>query len=140
MRDRMGRTDDRAESVFITVRDLKDIHRRLIDAGPECEAGLRDAVRDDGTLDFIVSGANRIDDHLERASFLMHRIAVWHPFYEGNKRTALSAADGTLRVYSKMCIAESPERVNDFVRKVASGSADECEIALWLKNATKAIR
>ena len=131
--------NDRDAADLITVRDLTEIHRRIIDAGPECEASLRDAVRDEATLDFIVMGANGISDPLERAAFLLHRIATQHPFFEGNKRTALSAAAGTLIVYAKKHMRGSPEKINEFIRKAASGNAEEREIVLWLKAVTEDI-
>jgi len=128
-----GSENDQVRAEFITVSELKKIHRRLIDEGPEDEAPLRDAVRDEGTLDFIISRANRITDHWERSAFLLHRIATWHPFYEGNKRTAFTVADGTLRVYAKMRISESPDKINIFVRKTADSKTEEAEVVLWLR-------
>jgi death-on-curing protein len=141
MADGAGPENDQLRVEFITVGELKKIHRRLIDVGPEDEAPLRDAVRDEATLDFIAIGANKIADPLERAAFLLHRIATWHPFFEGNKRTAFTAADGTLRVYSKMRINESPEKIDVFIRSVASGKTEETEVVSWLETvATELIR
>jgi len=116
---------------YISVSDRKKFHRHAIDAGSIDEVSLRDAVRDEGALFFIAEGANGITDPLERAAFLLHRIAVRHPFYEGNKRTALLAAEDALTQFG-YCIKESPE-LNQKVRDIASEVLEEGEIVPWLK-------
>ena len=52
----------------IDLNYILDIHRSAIDAGIRDEAKLRDAVRDMGTLEYIVDKANRIRDEIKRAS------------------------------------------------------------------------
>ncbi|MCL1905312.1 MAG: Fic family protein, partial [Methanomassiliicoccaceae archaeon] len=113
----MGSTKGRniVRRIYVTVEDLMEMHRYAIDEGPEDEASLRDSVRDEAALYFIAEGANNIEDHFERAAFLMHRIATRHPFYEGNKRTALSAAGGTLNVFAGLRIRGPKDSMNDFV-------------------------
>ena len=123
----------------ITVICLKKIHRRAIDAGSMDEASLRDAVRDEGALFFIAEGANRIVDPLERAAFLLHRIAVRHPFYEGNKRTALLAAEYIL-ARSGYRINESQQDKNKHVREIAAECLEEDGIIPWLKTVVATIR
>jgi len=122
----------------INVDILKDLHRHAIDSGSRDEASLRDAVRDEGALFFIAEGANRLTGPLERAAFLIHRIATRHPFYEGNKRTALLAAEDVLTQFG-YCIKDSSE-LNQQVRDIAAGCLEEDEIISWLETVVVPIR
>ncbi|MCL1983870.1 MAG: Fic family protein [Methanomassiliicoccaceae archaeon] len=126
--------------IYVTVEDLMEMHRYAIDEGPEDEASLRDSVRDEAALFFIVEGANNIRDHFERAAFLMHRIATRHPFYEGNKRTAFLAADSMLRTYTGMRMKGPTTETNEFIRRMAAEITEEEKILPWLRTITELIR
>ena len=138
----MGSTKGRniVRRIYVTVEDLMEMHRYAIDEGPEDEASLRDSVRDEAALYFIAEGANNIEDHFERAAFLMHRIATRHPFYEGNKRTAFLAADSVLRTYAGMPIKGPVAEMNDFIRKTAAEVIAEEKIMPQFITVTKPTR
>ena len=76
----------------ITVDFLMEIHRYAIESGGGDETKLKDAVLYLGTLEYIADRANRIQNELDRAAFLLHSVANYHPFVEGNKRTAFLLA------------------------------------------------
>jgi len=132
-KDRANGKERSTETINIEI--LREIHRYAIDAGSKDEISLRDAVRDEAALFFISEEANTIIDDIRRAAFLLHRIATRHPFIEGNKRTALLAAEDALGA-SGLSIRESPKIINEVVRKIASGDMEEDEIVLWFKSIT----
>jgi death-on-curing protein len=114
----------------ITLEYLMDIHRYAIKSGVRDELKLKDAVLYIGTLEYIVDKANRIDDELSRASFLLYSVANHHPFVEGNKRTALLLAEVTLR---KCYIEADGPEVNRMVRRIAAGELNEQQTKEWIK-------
>jgi len=118
----------------IDLNYILDIHRSAIDAGIRDEAKLRDAVRDMGTLEYIVDKANRIRDEIKRAAFLLYSIANYHPFVEGNKRTALLLAEVTLK---ECYIDANGQEVNQMVRKIAAGELDEMQTIKWIEERYK---
>ncbi len=101
--------------------DLMEIHRRAILCAAGDESAFLEAVRDRGTLDHIVERAEKAQDPLGRALEYMRLIAVWHPFFEGNKRTAYLAAQATL---GDEVIDGDPAELDRLVRLVAQGSMD----------------
>ncbi len=100
---------------------LMEIHRRAILCAAGDESAFLEAVRDRGTLDHIVERAEKAQDPLGRALEYMRLIAVWHPFFEGNKRTAYLAAQATL---GDEVIDGDPAELDRLVRLVAQGSMD----------------
>jgi death-on-curing protein len=118
----------------ITVDYLMAVHGRAIDAGIRDEAKLKDAVRDIGTLEYIADKANRIRDELERAAFMMYSVANYHPFVEGNKRTALLLAETVLK---ESYIDVDGVEMNRMVRKIAAGELDETQTKKWMTEKSK---
>ncbi|MCL2711685.1 MAG: Fic family protein [Methanomassiliicoccaceae archaeon] len=114
----------------ITVDRLMVVHRSAIVSGMMDELKLKDAVRDIGTLEYIVEKANSIRDDLSRAAFLLYSIANYHPFVEGNKRTAFLMAG----VVSKKCdLKEEAHESNIMIRKIAAGEMDEEGVKRWIE-------
>ncbi|MBR4227200.1 MAG: Fic family protein [Candidatus Methanomethylophilaceae archaeon] len=100
---------------------LMEIHRRAILCAAGDESALLDAIRDKGTLDHIVEKAEKAQDPLGRALEYMRLIAIWHPFFEGNKRTAYLAAQAAL---GDRVIDGDPAELDRLVRLIAQGSMD----------------
>ncbi|MCL2031926.1 MAG: Fic family protein [Methanomassiliicoccaceae archaeon] len=120
------------------VEVLKDIHRKVIDKGSAEEQSLRDNVRDEGTLHHIAASSWNISDPVARAAFLLHRVATQHPFMEGNKRTAWTAAMSILRAEGYY-IEENSRGIDVFVRRVASGDIEEQDIVKWFKERMRSL-
>jgi prophage maintenance system killer protein len=56
-----------------------------------------------------------------------------HPIYQGNKRTALEAAQMLLYFNNDgSIISGNPEKINEFVREISVGKYDIEEIIEWI--------
>ena len=109
-----------------------DINRIAISIKPS-EIGLAGLVRSESDLYFLGLKLESCEDTFERAANALYGIAYYHPFYEGNKRTALLTCelllDG-LRI-------DAPEKeIYHFVLDVACGRIDIGYITKWLKDNT----
>ena len=72
---------------------------------------------------------------LEKAAVLMYSIIVFHPFIDGNKRTALLATYFFL--FFNGYSLNLSEEVVQVVLKIADGKMDEKAILEWLKKNTR---
>jgi len=115
----------------ITVNMIKEIHRAAIISGSRDEMSLIDLVRDEGTLFYIADKANKIDDEIERASFMLFSIAYLHPFVEGNKRTAVLAAE--IALGPDLFIDADAEELNAAVRRIGSHLGTIEHTKEWMK-------
>ena len=100
---------------------LMDIHRIAIGYAVNDESSLTDTVRDEGTLDYIASRAEDIDDPTERAAWLLWSVSTMHPFMEGNKRTAVLACEFALGNRG-LDVDDREDALNALIRIIASGS------------------
>lgn len=99
-RSRKRIVSNNKESFEASVRRSKDCverikreHKRiLLSSDRDYEQELSDAVNSDAPLQSICDDAEYVTDVFEYAAIAIERIAVFHPFVEGNKRTAFSTA------------------------------------------------
>lgn len=89
--------------ITFSVEMILDIHTEIIDTfrnlaqrNGEDETAIVYDVRDAATLDFIVMAINLAPTPVEQAAVALHRIASQHPYFDGNKRTALIVAETIL--------------------------------------------
>lgn len=75
----------------LTTRKIIEIHDDII----KKYGGTR-GVLSEATLDMLVYAVNRENDVFKKAALILHRIAAQHPFFDGNKRTALVTAEKIL--------------------------------------------
>ncbi|KPQ42191.1 MAG: Fic/DOC family protein [Candidatus Methanoperedens nitroreducens] len=75
----------------LTTRKIIEIHDDII----KNYGGTR-GVLSEATLDMLVYAVNRENDVFKKAALVLHRIASQHPFFDGNKRTALVTAEKIL--------------------------------------------
>lgn len=116
----------------ICVDGIKEIHRGIIrNSGCVHEEGLEDAIYSEAGLQRVCDAIDYIEDPFEMAALAMEAIATFHPFVDGNKRTALAVA---LRFLN-----DSGYRLpdgfdtSDYVQEVAMGMHDVGDIADWLR-------
>ena len=95
------------------------------------EPGLRDAA----TLDYVVYQVSRSHTMYRKASHALHGICTGHPFFDGNKRTALVTADNLLRDHQYR-INASNEAVVAFMLDVASYIHSVESVEEWIKKNT----
>src|SRR5215210_5396059 len=78
-------------------------------------------------------GKEHFASPFEKAAALMGSIIRRHPFVDGNKRTATASASYLLSTFGYEIEAEQ-EELEDFALRVAEGSVEITEIALWFEN------
>ena len=110
------------------------------------EHGGPAGVRDQGLLDSALARPQHLalyglpDDNKPRASYLAavyaHAIAKNHPFIDGNKRTALVAAELFLALNGFELQASDEECVL-ITLSVAAGELNETKLAAWIERKLK---
>jgi death-on-curing protein len=118
-----------AEAVFLTVEDVQAIHRRMIE-----QFGGHAGLRDRGLLASAVAmPAARFEGVLlhgtlpEQAAAYLFHLCRNHPFLDGNKRTALVAAEVFLSLNGAR-LAATNRQVERLTRGVADGSVSKPQV------------
>jgi len=101
-------------------------------------------VRDEGMLDSALNRplqkqAYREPDLCQLAAAYLFGIAKNHPFVDGNKRTALAAADLFL-YFNGLDLEADHDDLFQLVLKVASGEIDEDGAAAFFRDHTAPVR
>jgi len=117
---------------WITVVELAVIHGRVIE-----ETGGVHGIVNPGGLEsalerpFTTFGGHDLYPNLTaKVSALIHSLIAFHPFVDGNKRTALVAADVCLRLNGYRLVPSG--EVEEFFWAVARGEKQVDDIAQWL--------
>jgi death-on-curing protein len=121
-------------TIYLTLEDVLEIHRQVI-----AETGGATGIRDVGLLDSAIhrpqasfAGIDLYPGLAEKAAALMHSLILNHPFLDGNKRTAFTAADVFLRLNGQN-FAASEDELFEFVTAVADGQMSFEQIGPWIK-------
>jgi death-on-curing protein len=127
----------------LTIQKVIEIQSGLIrESSKEEDFGMESVVRDSGTLEYLVDYADTISDSLKKAAFILHGIASYHPFMQGNKRTALITAEMILYLSSEPAFIDcEDEEINNFVRNIADAGCQVSpdDVLEWLRKHTKKI-
>ncbi len=117
---------------WITLDELILIHGRVIE-----QTGGAHGVTHLGSLESVLarpftsfSGVELFPDNISKVAALIHAIIAFHPFVDGNKRTALVACDICLRLNGLQLIPS--EAVEPFFWAIARGEKDVEAISHWL--------
>jgi death-on-curing protein len=121
-------------TTYLTLEDVLEIHRQVI-----AETGGATGIRDVGLLDSAIhrpqtsfAGIDLYPGLAEKAAALMHSLILNHPFLDGNKRTAFTAADVFLRL-NGWKLAANEDELFEFVTAVADGQMSFEQIGPWIK-------
>ncbi len=121
-------------TVYLTAIQILFIHARLIDATGG-EHGVRDlgllesaAARPQATFD----GADLYPDLWKKAAALMESLAQNHPFVDGNKRTAITAA-GLFLLQNGRRLQTTNETLEQFTLNVVNERPSLDDIAAWFQ-------
>jgi len=124
---------------FLELDELVQIHRELIEA-----YGGSDGVRDLGLLKSAtampaagIGGEYFHRDLFEMAAAYLFHLVQNHPFIDGNKRTAASAAFLFLWINGWELVMASEEDFEQLVRQAATGSIDKPSIADELRRSSR---
>lgn len=119
---------------YLTVPQILFLHARLID-----ETGGSHGLRDLGMLEAASARPQATFDEQElypdlfsKAAALMDSLINNHPFVDGNKRTAITAAALFLRQNGYRLTITNAE-LEAFTLRVASSRVDVGEVATWLQ-------
>jgi len=99
------------------------------------EFGGADGVRDLGALEAAVfrPQTGYYEDSIAEAAALFESIVQNHPFLDGNKRTALAAADVHLRMNGLELAGDSMEHHRFVIGLMEDGDLDWRAIDSWLR-------
>jgi death-on-curing protein len=122
---------------WLTLEELLLIHEQVIE-----ETGGIHGVIYSGGLESALSrpftafgGEEMFPDLWSKIAVLLHSLIAFHPFVDGNKRTALVAADICLRLHGYRLIPS--EEVEPFFWAIARGEKLITEITVWIKAHTE---
>ena len=122
---------------WMSLPELVLIHERVIE-----ETGGIHGVTNPGGLESALErpftsfgGVAMFPDLVSKVAALIHSIIAFHPFADGNKRTALVAADVCLRLNGYRIVPS--EEVESFFWAVARGEKEVDGIAEWLRSHTE---
>ncbi|MFN0135598.1 MAG: type II toxin-antitoxin system death-on-curing family toxin [Phycisphaerae bacterium] len=125
---------------WIGIEELLLIHARVIAA-----TGGAQGVINTGALDSALrrpftafDGCHLFPSIIEKVAAMIHSIVAFHPFADGNKRTALVAGDVVLRLNELRLIPS--DEVEPFFWSIARGEQDVPQIAAWLQTHTEQFR
>lgn len=116
---------------YLRVVEILTLHSILID-----EFGGTEGVRDPGALEAAVfrPQTGYYDDAIAEAAALLESLIQNHPFLDGNKRTAVAAADVHLRMNGFELAGDSMEHYQFLVGLMEAGDLDWRAIEAWLRD------
>lgn len=117
-------------STYLAVIEVVAIHTLLIS-----EFGGAGGIRDLGALESAVfrPQTGYYDDAIAEAAALLESLVQNHPFVDGNKRTAVAAADVHLRMNGLELGGDSATHHRFLIGLIESGALDWRAIDEWLR-------
>ena len=123
-----------SETVFLTMDVVLNIHRRMIE-----EFGGDGSIRDRGLLEPAIAmlrqrfGGKLLHDNMaEQAAAYLYHICCNHAFVDGNKRTAMAAAEFFLLLNEAQLPATNDE-LYELTMSVAQGSIDKKTVTVFFQ-------
>ncbi|MBJ7459847.1 MAG: type II toxin-antitoxin system death-on-curing family toxin [Thermoleophilaceae bacterium] len=127
------------------MAEIKWLHREFIFAAHRAQLnqhGGSDGLRDEGLLESALARPVNLAAYEEDvstqafAAAYLFGIAKNHPFVDGNKRVAYTAAEAFL-ILNGLTVTASQLEKYEMVIRVASGQTEESEVFDWLKTHTQ---
>lgn len=119
---------------YLNAEEIHWIHRRVIET-----TGGEPAVRDQNLVQSSAvrpsGGAGDLDTYPrlpEKAAALLESLVLYHPFVDGNKRTALVAA-GIFLDFNGVDLDFRPAEAEQFLRRLAAGGLRFEEVGRWVE-------
>lgn len=122
---------------YLTIEEIIAIHQRILE-----EIGGRQGIRDLGLLfascekpKMIVGGMEVYDEIFIKTGVLLEALANYHPFVDGNKRTAFLSAKIFLRMNGYI-LSVATDDGKTFLLEVATKQYAFQKISQWIKTHT----
>ncbi|MFA6042221.1 MAG: type II toxin-antitoxin system death-on-curing family toxin [Patescibacteria group bacterium] len=126
---------------YLKVEHLLKMHSFVVD-----ETGGAHGLRDRGRLESAttrpqqsVFGKELFPTIFQKAAAYAHAIIFDHPFVDGNKRTAMTAALVFLEDNGFRCVTKEGE-IHAFALRIVREKMEIPSIAIWLQKHTEQIR
>lgn len=114
---------------YLTTDELVSIHDTIIEL-----FGGEKGVVNKGGLDFIINKVQSSKTEIyHKAAMLLFEIVTSHPFVDGNKRTALEAADTFLRNNGKSLRIKDIKQAGEYIINIAENKKNIFSIEHWIK-------
>ena len=125
---------------WINLADLVLVHEQVIDATGGVHGIINPAALESALVRPFTSlgGEDMFPNLWSKVAALIHSIITFHPFADGNKRTALIAADVCLKLNGFKLVGS--EGIAPFFWAIARGEKSLEEIITWLKTHTEVAR
>lgn len=117
--------------IQITRDMVLSIHDDLIET-----VGGTPGVLCEGTIDYLVGRINAESDVFKKATWALC-IAHFHPFYDGQKRTAFTLAAIILRIYGYRFDESDEDEIFDVLHKIANYKCTSIRIEQWLRKISR---
>lgn len=124
------------EILHLTKEDIMDTNERIM--AKVLDPGDFYHVRDDATLDFVVYRHQHASSIAEKAAELLFGIATNQIFANGNKRTAIEAAQVFLTgngISLNLTAKFTTDELEETVIKIATNNMSKNDVIKWLKKA-----
>lgn len=125
---------------YLTIQQILYLHQKSL-----LEWGGQEGIRDQGLFESAWArpqqsymGEDAYSDLFEKVAALMESLTKNHPFFDGNKRTALLAGILFLNINGWSLITSNESAV-DKILKIATSQIKLKELASWLKEHSKKI-
>lgn len=123
---------------YLSIEEILQLHYHIIE-----DYGGAHGVREERRLLSVIEaprqevfGVEQYPTVHEKAAVYMRNIVADHPFFDGNKRTAITV--GTIFLaYNDISLTATPKQLEDFAVEIATDHLDIPLIAAWLKEHTK---
>jgi death on curing protein len=126
---------------WLSVEELAVIHEEVLEA-----TGGVQGILHPGNLESalarpftVVAGKEMFPSLTEKVAALVEGLVVFHPFADGNKRTALVAADVCLRLNGRRLATGSEEAMEALFWAIARGEKSAAEITEWMEAHTEPV-
>lgn len=119
---------------WITLEELLLIHEKVIEETGGVKGNVNYGAIESSLLRSFTAfdGKEMFPGLCDKIGALIHSIIAFHPFFDGNKRTALVAADVCLRLNGYRLV--SSDVVEPFFWSIARGEQSLENIIVWLQN------
>lgn len=118
--------------MVFTALQIIEIHDTILK-----KYGGTGGVLNEGTLELLVYKASREKVIFRQAALILHTIAAQHPFFDGNKRTALAAAESMLGEAGYYLYADDDDIVS-LTQRIAEYKCTVKAVEKWVREKAKA--